>query len=98
MTAPEAPRHPTPPHPLAEDVARAVSAATVKGGSTAELEGIVRAYARALKTAEVPPEQALKRVKDVVRTPPPTHAPATPAERLSDAVVTWFVAEYYRVD
>lgn len=75
-----------------------MSAATAKGGSTAELEGIVRTYARALKTAEVPPEQALNRVKDVVRTPPSAHAPATPAERLAGDVVAWFVAEYYRAD
>lgn len=56
------------------------------------------AYARALKAAEVPPEQALERVKDVARTPPPPFSPTTRTERLADDVVVWFVAEYYRAD
>lgn len=101
MTAPEAPRHPTPPQPLAPDVGQAVAAALAKGGSSAELERIVRTYVRALKNAEIPPEQALKRVKDVVGTPRTAtlpgrgrHAP----EQLAHDVVAWFVAEYYRAD
>jgi hypothetical protein len=101
MTAPEVPRHPTPPRPLAPDVGRAIAAATAKGGSSAELERIVRTYVRALKSAEVPPEQALRRVKDVVRTPTPAaipeRGPGGP-ERLADDLVAWFVAEYYRAD
>jgi hypothetical protein len=101
MTAPEAPRHPTPPRPLAPDVGRAVAAAVAKGGSSAELERIVRAYVRALKNAEIPPEQALKRVKEVVVTPTlmadPQRGRAAP-ERLADDLVAWFVAEYYRAD
>ena len=101
MTAPEAPRHPTPPRPLAPDVGRAVAAATAKGGSSEELERIVRTYVRALKNAEIPPEQALRRVKDVVGTPPPTaiaERGGGGAERVADDVVTWFVGEYYRAD
>src|SRR5690349_21067797 len=101
MTAPEAPRHPTPPQPLDVDVGRAVAAAIAKEGSSAELEGIVRTYVRALKNAEVPPEQALKLVKDVVGTPTLTTIPGRgrhDPERLADDLVTWFVAEYYRTD
>ena len=101
MTAPDAPRHPTPPRPVAPDVGRAIAAATAKGGSSAELERIVRTCVRALKNAEVPPEQALRRVKDVVGTPMTTaiaeRSRGSP-ERLADDLVAWFVAEYYRAD
>jgi hypothetical protein len=101
MTAPEAPRHPTPPQPLAADVRRAVAVAIAKGGSSAELERIVRAYVRELRSAEIPPEQALRRVKDVVGRPTlmavAEHGRSSP-ERLADDLVTWFVAEYYRAD
>ena len=66
MTHPEVPRHPTPPHPAPADVERAMDAALARDGSSAELERIVRAYVRALKNTDMPPQQALKRVKDVV--------------------------------
>jgi hypothetical protein len=101
MTAPEAPRHPTPPRPLATDVGRAMAAAIAKGGSSAELERIVRTYVRELKNAEIPPEQALRRVKDVIGTPTPMAIPErgiSGPERLADDLVAWFVAEYYRAD
>ena len=101
MTAPEAPRHPTPPRPLTPDVGRAIAAATAKDGSSAELERIVRTYVRALKNAEIPPEQALKRVKDVVVTSMLTtnsHRRHAAPRGLADDVVAWFVAEYYRAD
>jgi hypothetical protein len=55
----------------------------------------------ALKRAGLPPEQALRRVKEVVRvsatTPLPDRAPR-PSDRLADDLVAWFVAEYYRPD
>jgi hypothetical protein len=86
---------------MAADVGRAMAAAIAKGGTSAELERIVRTYVRALKNADIPPEEALKRVKEVVGAPalttiprPGRHAP----ERLADDVVGWFVAEYYRAD
>jgi hypothetical protein len=99
MAAPEDPRHPTPPRPVPAVVGRAIAAALVTSGSTAELERIVRAYVRALRTADVAPEQALKRVKDVVGlTMVAPSTASTPADRLAAEVVAWFVAEYYRAD
>ena len=101
MTVPEAPRHPTPPRPLAADVGQAMVTAIAKGGSSAELERIVRTYVRALKNAEIPPEQALKRVKDLVGTPRLTAIPERGGRSctgLADDLVAWFVAEYYRAD
>ena len=101
MTGPDAHQHPTPPRPLPADVGRAVAAALVTGGSTAELERVVRGYVRALKIASVPPEQALKRIKEVVGVPTATPlAPPDPlrSDRLVQDVVGWFVAEYYRAD
>ena len=78
-----------------------MAAALVPGGSTEDLERIIRAYVRALKDAAVPPEQALKRVKTLVGvptvTPPPTPGPPA-SERLAKMVMGWFVAEYYRAD
>jgi hypothetical protein len=101
MIPPEAPRHWTPPHPQPADVGRAMSAALATGGSTAALERLVRGYVRALKDADVAPEQALKRVKDVVGvstvTPLPGRGPLA-SDHLADDVVAWFVAEYYRAD
>ena len=93
------PHHPTPPRPHPADVGRAVAAALTTGGSTAELERIVRSYVRALRTADVAPEQTLKRVKDVVglATVVPSTEP-TLAGRLAEKVLAWFVAEYYRAD
>ena len=100
MTAPDAPRHPTPPRPLAADIGRAMAAAMAKGGSSAELERIVRTYVRALKNADVPPEQALKRVKAAVGPTlmtVPERGRRVP-DQLADDLVAWFVAEYYRAD
>ena len=98
MTASEA-RHPTPTRPVPADVGRALAAAAVTGGSTTDLECIVREYVRALKRAGIAPEQALKRVKDVVRVSTVLPIVArSPADRLPDQVVAWFVAEYYRAD
>jgi hypothetical protein len=68
---------------------------------SAELERIVRTYVRALKNAEISPEQALKRVKDVVGAPTLTTLPGRARqapEQLADDLVAWFVAEYYRAD
>jgi len=98
----DTPEHaPTPPRPLPAEVTRAVTAALAVGGSTEELERIIRTYVRALKAAAIPPEQALKRVKTVVGVPTVTPLP-TPgpqgSERLATLVVRWFVAEYYRAD
>jgi hypothetical protein len=92
--------HPTPSRPQPADVRRAI-AAVVTSGSTAELERVVRAYVRALRKADVPPEQALRRVKDVVGAAHATPLPARGApapDRLAADVVSWFVAEYYRAD
>lgn len=92
---------PTPPRPLPADVARAVTAALAAGGSTDELERIIRTYVRALKAADVPPEQALKRVKTVVGVPTVTPLPIPGpqgSDRLATLVMAWFVAEYYRAD
>ncbi|HUQ83307.1 MAG TPA: hypothetical protein VM076_19290 [Gemmatimonadaceae bacterium] len=92
--------HPTPPRPLPANVTRAL-AAFVAGGSAAELEQLVRGYVRALRAAGLPPEQALRRVKDVVAAVPITPLPirtARTVEKLAGDVVVWFVAEYYRVD
>ena len=101
MTHPDAENHRTPPRPRPADVGRALAAALVTGGSTTDLERLVRAYVRALKDADVPPEQALKRVKDVVGvstvTPLAGRGPL-PSDGLADDVVAWFVAEYYRAD
>ena len=83
--------HRTPPRPQPADVGRAVAAVTASG-STAEIERIVRAYVRALKAANVPPEQALKRVKDVVGVPSIAASPPQP-HRLGDDLVAWFVAD-----
>ena len=98
MAAPEDPRHPTPPRPAPAAVQRAVAAALVTGGSTAELERIVRDYVRELRVASL---AALKRVKDVVGlatvTPIEGRGPLA-SERLAVDVVAWFVAEYYRAD
>jgi hypothetical protein len=92
--------HPTPPRPHPADVMRALAAVSVRG-SSAELERLVRAYVRALRTADVPPERALVRVKAAVGapsvTPIPGHA-STPLDRVGDDLVKWFVAEYYRAD
>jgi hypothetical protein len=93
--------NPTPPRPRPADIRHAVAAAVVTGGSTAELEGLVRSYVRALKEAGAAPEQALARVKAVVRVQavmPIPGRPVRPADRLADDVVAWFVAEYYRAD
>ena len=100
MAAPEDPRHPTPPRPERAAVGRAIAAALVTGGSTAELERIVRDYVRELRVAGVLPEEALKRVKDVVGLSTVTIAGRGPlaSDRLAVDVVAWFVAEYYRVD
>jgi len=100
MTAPES-QSPTPPRPRPADIGRALAAALVTGGSPAELRGIVCEYVRTLKRAGLPPEQALKRVKEVVGvsavTPLPGRGPL-PSDRLAGQVVDWFVAEYYRAD
>lgn len=101
MTPPEAEHHWTPPRPQPADVGRALATAIVTGGSTMDLEHLVRAYVRALKNADVPPEQALRRVKDVVGvstvTPLPVSGPLA-SNRLADDVIAWFVVEYYRAD
>ena len=93
--------HPTPPRPQRADFGRAIAAALVTGGSTADLERLVRGYVRALKDANIPPEHALPRVKELVGvstvTPLPGRGPL-PSDRLADQVVAWFVAEYYRAD
>lgn len=77
-----------------------MAAALVTGGSSAELERLVRAYARDLRRAGVPPEQALTRVKDVVglTAVTPLHARAMSSDGLASLVVSWFVAAYYRAD
>jgi hypothetical protein len=100
MTAPEAPRKPTPPRPLPVEVGQVVAAALATNGSTAALERLVRGYVRALKAAEVSPEQALKRVKEVVGVSKadPAARNRRPSERLANDVVAWFLAEYYRAD
>jgi len=101
MIPPEAPDHRTPPHPQPADVGRAMAAALATGGTTTALERLVRGYVRALKDADVAPEQALRRVKDVVgvSTITPLHARGPLlSDRLADDVVAWFVAEYYRAD
>lgn len=93
--------HVTPPRPQPADVGRALGAAIVTGGSTAELRRIVCDYVRVLKRAEVPPEQALRRVKEVVGVSTLTPLPAREtlgSVRLAEEVVEWFVSEYYRVD
>jgi len=101
MAAPEDPRHPTPPRPERAAVGRAIAAALVTGGSTADLERIVRNYVRQLRVAGLLPEEALTRVKDVVGlstvTPIAGRGPLA-SDRLAVDVVAWFVAEYYRVD
>ena len=101
MIPPEAQDHRTPPRPQPADIRRAVAMAVSAPGSTEELERLVRSYVRALRDADVPPEQALSRVKKVVGavsvTPIPGR-PLTASERLSADVVAWFVAEYYRAD
>ena len=101
MIPPESQHHRTPPRPQPADVGRAVTAAFTTGGSTSELERLVRAYVRALKDADIPPEQALTRVKEVVGvstvTPLPERGPL-PSDGLADDVIAWFVAEYYRAD
>ena len=82
-------------------VGRAIDAALVTAGSTAELERIVRDYVRELRVARLAPEQALKRVKEVVGlstvTPIAGRGPLA-SDRLAVDVVAWFVAEYYRAD
>ena len=101
MAAPEDPRHPTPPRPVPAAVRRAIAAALVTGGSTAELERIVRDYVRELRVASLTPEEALTRVKDVVglsRVTPIAGGGPLASDRLAVDVVAWFVAEYYRVD
>ena len=93
--------HPTPARPQPADVGRAVADALVTGGSTEDLERVVRSYVRALKQADVPPEQALKRVKETVGVSTVTPLPgrgSLPSDQLGDRVVAWFVAEYYRAD
>ena len=93
------PEHSTPPRPRPADIGRAMAAAVTQGGSAAELEQLVRAYVQALRKHEVPPEQALRRVKEVVGVSTATTAVAPPpAAHLADQVVAWFVAEYYRAD
>ena len=86
---------------MSADVGRAMAAALVTGGSTAELERVIREYVRALREANVPPERALPRVKDLIGgstiTPLPGRGPL-PSDRLADHVVAWFVSEYYRAD
>jgi len=67
------------------------------GGTTADLEGFVRAYVRELRRADVSPEQALRRVKDAVGVSLATPVSGAP-EQIRDSVVAWFVAEYYRAD
>ncbi len=95
------PEHPTPPDPGPANVGRAVADALVTGGSTADLERVVRAYVRTLRDADVPPERALMRVKDAVGVSRVTPLPARgapPSDHLGDRVVAWFLAEYYRAD
>ena len=94
------PEHPSPPRPQAADAGRAVEAALVTGGSTADLERLVRAYARDLRRDGVPPEQALPRVKEAVglASPTPLHARSPAFGQLATQVAQWFVAEYYRAD
>ena len=96
------PEHPTPPRPQPDDVGRAVAAAIGSSGSSAELRRIVVSYVRALKGAGLPPEAALRRVKEVVGvtatvTPIPAPGPL-PSDQLSREVVRWFLAEYYPAD
>lgn len=79
-----------------------MAAAIGTSGSSAELRRMVVSYVRALKGAGLPPEAALRRVKEVVGvtatvTPIPAPGPL-PADQLSREVVRWFLAEYYRAD
>jgi len=95
------PEHPTPPRPQPDDVGRAVAAAIGSSGSSAELRRIVVSYVRALKGAGLPPEAALRRVKEVVgvtATVTPIPPGPLPSDQLSREVVRWFLAEYYRPD
>jgi hypothetical protein len=96
MTGPEA-HIPTPPRPHPADIRGAIATA-VAGGPAAELERLVREYVRALKAADVPPEQALTRVKAVVAVAPSASTPPSRSSDLATEVVRWFVAEYYRAD
>jgi hypothetical protein len=96
MTGPEA-HIPTPPRPHPADIRGAIATA-VAGGPAAELERLVREYVRALKAADVPPEQALTRVKAVVAVAPSASPPPSRSSDLATDVVRWFVAEYYRAD
>ena len=91
------PEKPTPPAPMPADIGRAVGAALMTGGMSADLERLVRAHVRDLRRADVPPEQALRRVKDAVGVSPATPASGA-SDQLRDSVVAWFVAEYYRAD
>jgi hypothetical protein len=92
--------HPTPARPQPADVGRALADALVTDGSTTDLERLVRAYARDLRRDEVPPEQALPRIKEMVglASPTPLRARSLAFDRLATQVAQWFVAEYYRAD
>lgn len=85
---------PTPARPRPADMDRAVAVA-LSGRDPAELRDMVVAYSRDLRRAGLPPEQALKRVKEVVGLPLP--GPAA-LERLASNVVAWFVDAYYRAE
>ena len=101
MMSPDAHHHQTPPRPQPADISHAIAAALAPGGSTEALERMVRAYVRALRAAEVPPEKALTRLKTIVPTSTVTPLPlrdARSAASLADDVMAWFVAEYYRAD
>ena len=103
MPAPEgSSEYPTPVGPRPSYVGRAVAAALATHGSSDDLRQLVCGYARDLRRAGLPPEQALVRVKQVVgpHLPvvrlPPEHG--EPQSDLGRSVVEWFVAEYYRAD
>lgn len=103
MTAPEPPtQYPTPPRPAPALVGRAVAAALVTEGSTADLRHLVCDYVRALKEAGVPPEQALARLKDVVGLSSTTlrarSSGSLAFDELGRSVIEWFIGEYYRAD
>ena len=99
MTAPEPQHEHLPARPYVAEMRGAVATA-LAGGSAAELERLVRDYVRELKDAGLAPEQALTRVKAAVAIAPVSDPgrPQHTARNLSNDVVRWFVAEYYRAD